>query len=283
MASSPSTPTSSSTPVIVASSVVPDEEAVKKLKIFKTIDNLKRLCKKDETEQTTKNVVEQTEPTRNMFLILNGLMVFITCITYAAFWSNASRLYTEPAIIANIEHYGCTPDNKDKVESTIFDLIYRITVGAMAFDFLRAYVSILIIPTSFLWYSYYIEDSESTKYVTGGKAKVGVFIMYVCLWVAGVCAICSLVAFGYSMESYNYCGSTELQTKAVCAWCLLAASIISFGLWMTCVICSSLMIENAVQNSTLFVGSKAFCNFIKYYGWAPCIACSKKKQKRYFE
>ena len=200
-------------------------------KMEEKIETLVSTALSTKEEIDRKDELSKSDHIRELLSVMNVLLVVVTSISYAAFWTNASRLYTDPAIIAGIKDYGCSNESTVLNSTSTFTTISSITAQSMIFDFIKNYICIMIVPSTFLWYSYYIEDSETRQLKNDGYSKTAYFFMWLSLLFASAISFLSLALFGWSMHDYNHCGSEKTQPKFELGFGLLACALTNFGIW----------------------------------------------------
>jgi len=199
-------------------------------------------------------------------------------------------LYTDPAIVAGIKDYGCS--NSSTVSSSTFNTISEITAQSMIFDFIKSYVCIMIVPSTFLWYSYYTEDSGTRRLKNDNKSKVAYVAMWVLLVLAVALSMASLAMFGVSMNDYNYCGSETTEQKGGLGVGLLACAFVSFCVWSLSSFLRWFFIEatdnDPNEKQTLWSGLQTLFCACCIYGPKNmccdlcCISCCSSKKVKYF-
>jgi len=237
-----------------------------------------------------KNELAESDHIRELLSVMNVLFVVVTSISYAAFWTNASRLYTDPAIIVGIKDYDCS--NSSTVSSSTFTTISEITAQSMIFDFIKSYICIMIVPTTFLWYSYYTEDSGTRRLKNDAKSKFAYISLWVLLVLAVVLSMASLAMFGVSMNDYNYCGSKTTQQKGGLGVGLLGCALVSFCVWSGSIFLRWFFIQNTEKDpnekQTLWSGLQTLFCACCIYGPKNmccdlcCISCCSSKRVKYF-
>ncbi|EFC37658.1 predicted protein [Naegleria gruberi] len=245
--------------------------------------------------------LEDNERIRKYLTLFNFLMIFISCIGHAAFWSNASRLQTDPYIIVNnVPGYGCSLSSTTETNTTTMANITNtnstspgsiivdsrdytsIAFQTMFFDYMRCFFILLAVPATFIWYSYFSIDLQEREY---RNSKAGSALLIICLIFGIVWSISSIVLFVLVNGAYNNCKSKDFERITGLSWGLLVLCILNFTTWSL-----SILLQYKFVSIPKFAKYLSLCTGCKVIICAGCCIpssfcclCFKKRRYRLYK
>ena len=200
----------------------------------------------------------QSDSVGNMISCFSIILLVITCVTFAIFWTVSARLMTDPNFMVIQPDYATKTGTMDMMfndtnytiqqdivcnstNSVTRTEIEKVTFLILLTEFVRNYITVLGIPLAVLWFSNVSANVRSSK-----DEYVFDSFIFVCLWGLVGCAVviscCSVGLLVPHSLAYGACNDQVAeQDKVNWVWAELACTTAQCFIWLLTSLCFYLL------------------------------------------